>query len=411
MASLVTAWQTSLPSSGYDIVSPVVIQNNVYMASNGYVYCLDFYSGAVIATNNLDGRGHSEVRLAASADGSFLFVGTDGYVLSLNPTTLSTLWEISLPECGYNIVFVLYTGGIVYAGSNGYVYRLDPSNGEVLYTNGLDGFGHHEVRLAMTLANDVLLVGTNGYCVGLSPSNLATLWKCSLPDCGYDITSVAGGNGCGYAACAGYVYQLNTGNGGVTNQNNLKGTGKSEVRLALRGNGDRLFVGTNGYGISLSAIDLSTIYSVSLRGSGHSITDVAPGTTTAFFANNGYVFQLNDVGTVVSTNSLPGLGKHEMRLAASASADIRVFAGINGYGVGLFAVTPQPHGAWMSALASTIGRKMLREVKIPGELTTAPLTPSRRPRASGRTRCRIGSGTSSGCRSWGPWSRRLCRSG
>ncbi|KAF7340893.1 Phosphatidylinositol-specific phospholipase C domain-containing protein [Mycena sanguinolenta] len=377
MASLVTAWQTSLPSSGYDIVSPVVIQNNVYMASNGYVYRLDFYSGVVIATNGLEGRGHNEVRLAASADGSFLFVGTDGYVLSLNPTTLDTLWQTSLPGCGYNIVSVLHTGGIVYAGSNGYVYRLDPSNGQVLYTNGLDGLGHNEVRLAMTLANDVLLVGTYGYCVGLSPSNLATLWERSLPGCGYDITSVAGGNGCGYAACAGYVYQLNASNGNVTNQNNLSGTGKSEVRLALRGDGVHLFVGTNGYGISLSASNLSTIYSISLPGSGYTITDVAPGTTTAFFANNGYVFQLNDAGNIVSTNSLPGLGEHETRLAASASADVRIFAGINGYGVGLFAVSPQPHDAWMSALASTIGPKMLREVKIPGthDSATYAITP------------------------------------
>lgn len=376
MSSLVTTWSTSLPSSGYTIVNTVVVQNNVYAGSNGYVYKLDPVTGAVLATNTLKGLGNHEVRLAVSSDGSFLLVGINGLTLSLNPNNLSTIWQTSLPGSGNAVTSVLCAGGSAYAGSNGHVYRLNPTNGSVLYHNGLPERGEHEVRLAMTLANDMLLVGTYGFAIGLSPSDIATKWQTSLPGSGYGNTSIAGGNGCGYSACNGFLFRLASNNGSVTHTNGLAGTGKNEVHLALKGDGTFLFVGTNGYGISVDANTLTTIYSLALPGSGFSITDVVSGLNTAFFANNGYVFQLDVAGNVVTKNELPESGELETRLAVLPTADHRVVAGINGYAIGLLDVPPQPKGPWMSAMASTIGPRKLREISIPGEssVSLAPRT-------------------------------------
>ena len=365
--SLLTQWETSLPGSGNDVTSVLVNQTGVYAGSNGYVYLLDSSKGTVLATNTLSGMGGHEVRLAQPQDGSLLLVGTNGYVLGLNHTSLNTSWQTSLPKCGYDVVSVLCANGSVFAGCNGYVYRLDQGSGAVLSTNSLSGRGDNEVRLGISLDFSTLFVGINGYALGLNPTNLTTSWETSLPGCGYGITSIVGGVKAAYAGCNGQVYQLQESTGSVLHQNGLSGTGKEEVRMALDPTAAQLYVGTNGYGIGLRPDNLATVYSVSLPGSGYEVTDVVAGNEVALFATNGYVFQLDVAGNVDDKNSLVGRGNHETRLAITLHPATQLFVGINGYALGLSLPDyPKVSGPWMSNLAPVIGPMMLREVAIPG---------------------------------------------
>ncbi|KAI7972205.1 hypothetical protein EIK77_008269 [Talaromyces pinophilus] len=342
-----TKWETNLPGTGSATVNPLINQNGVYAGSNGYILRLDPGTGTVTAKNPLDGYGYHEVRLAAPVDGSLLVVGTYGYVLGLDPFSLSILWTTALPSSARQEVSVLCGPGGVYAGSNGYVYFLAPDAGTVMEINDLPGYGYHETRLGLITSDNYLLVGINGNTVCLDAYTLRTQWYNNMPGSGNDVTSVVGGMGVAYAACMGKVYRLNEKSGELLNGNNLSGTGSYEVRMALDSTTSRLYVGTNGYGICLNANTLATEYSASLPGCDYkvtNVTDVAVGDQkVAYFACNGYVYQLNPSGQVSGQNDLPGRDRGETRLATGHNGASELVVGIYGYAIGLnIANSPLP---------------------------------------------------------------------
>ncbi|KAI1397771.1 hypothetical protein F4819DRAFT_470846 [Hypoxylon fuscum] len=159
-------------------------------------------------------------------------------------------------------------------------------------------------------------------------------WASNMPGSGHDLTAVLGGVKVVYGACRGRVYRLNEQTGELLHRNNLPGTGDHEVRMALDSTASRLYVGTNGYGLCLDADTLATIYSMSLPGCGYELTDVAIGSEkTAYFACNGYVYQLDALGEVLERNNLPGRGEEETRLATNSEGGLVV--GINGYALAI----------------------------------------------------------------------------
>ena len=240
-----------------------------------------------------------------------------------------TVWQTSLPGCGYNITSVIEANGALYAGCNGIVYKQDPSNGTVLNTNNLPGMGNHEVRLAAD--SNRLYLGTNGYVVALNLSDLSKAWECSLPGCGYNITSVVANGSSVYAGSNGHIYRLNPGDGSVLNHNSLPGRGNAEVRLALGNN--ILLAGTNGYAIGLKTSDVSTIWQTSLPGCGYTIVSVISGSGVMFAGSNGQVYRIDpSSGSVLNQNGLAGMGNNEIRLAVDNSF---VYVGSNGYALGL----------------------------------------------------------------------------
>jgi hypothetical protein len=364
---LTTIWQTSLPGCGYNITSIIISGKYVYAASSGYVYQLDPMTGAVLNTNGLSGLGKNEVRMMMSSDGSVLLIGTNGYAVGLNPANLNTIWQTSLPGCGYNIVSVEAGVGVSYFASNGCVYALNQGSGAVQYTNGLSGMGSHEVRLALSDDLSVLYAGTNGYALGLSSQNLNTQWSTSLPGCGYNVVSLESGEGVGYFASNGYVYRVDEKSGGVLQTNSLSGMGNHEVRLALAQEGDELFVGTNGYALGLNPSTLATVWQTSLPGCGYNIVTPLAGDEVVYLGSNGYVYEVNaSNGNVNVTNGLSGIGRNEVRLATNEDNEL-VWVGTDGYAVGLsLPEYPSVDGPWMSQMQSIIGPKMLRQIAIPG---------------------------------------------
>ena len=61
-----TVWDTSLPSTGYDVVAIVVEDEQLLCASGGRVFCLDPLDGRILWTNPLKGLGTGLVYLTTA---------------------------------------------------------------------------------------------------------------------------------------------------------------------------------------------------------------------------------------------------------------------------------------------------------------------------------------------------------
>ena len=230
-------------------------------------------------------------------------------------------------------VFANQTG--VYAGVDGYAFRLDYWTGKVVATNPLDGTGYHEVRVASLFDASLLVAGTNGYVVGLDPTTLVTRWTRSLPESGYNITSVLGIDKAIFAGCNGFIYRLNPENGTVDAHNDLKGYGNHEVRLGVTLSYGTIALGINGYAVGLDPKSLAIRWSNDLPRSGYGLTNVVGGSGVVYAGCGGYVFRLDEsTGHKLNENLLSGTGSKEVRLAIDGLGT-HLFVGTNGYGLGL----------------------------------------------------------------------------
>ena len=262
MAPLETKWQSNF-ASGYEIASILATKNSVYTAKNGAIFRLDD-NGSVTASNNLPGTGYSEVRLAASGDGSLLIAGTNGYVVGLNAQSLQAQWTTDLPDSGYDVTNVSCVNGRVYTGCNSHLYGLNIFNGNVEAHNPPSKHSHNEVRFGHAASSKTVVVGTDGWAVGLRDENLEVVWSKELPGSGYAVCSVVGTENVAYVGTAGIVYQLEASTGKLLNRNDLSGVGLQEVRLALNKGANMLYAATNGYGVGLRPDNVGTVYSTSL---------------------------------------------------------------------------------------------------------------------------------------------------
>ena len=79
-----------------------------------------------------------------------LYVGTNGYVLALDPRRGEELWRTKLPKRSTGApTTILIKGHHLYVGHYGRVFGLDRRTGEVLWESELPKTGHHAVLLAM----------------------------------------------------------------------------------------------------------------------------------------------------------------------------------------------------------------------------------------------------------------------
>lgn len=334
MKTLKTIYQTSLPQTGDNKVS--VLQNNgqVLAGSNGYFFSLS-PDGTIALTNSLKDRGNYEVRFVVSSDGKTAYLGTDGYVIAVDTSTLDTIWQTSLPKTSDNVVNVLLTDKYLYAGSNGFVFQLALDNGSIEGDNDLPDRGNHEVRLAISPDGNSLYVGTDGYALALDAETMNTTWQTSLPHTGDNKISVTCTNEQVYAAGNGFVYGLDTA-GSLIHSNGLPNRGNYEVRIALSADNSTLFVGTDGYAISLTANHLVTNWQISLPHTGSNTVNVLPSDKFLYCGANGYVYQLDlsKSGDIVGHNNLPSRGNHEVRLALSSDLN-ELFVGTDGYALAI----------------------------------------------------------------------------
>ena len=59
-------WSTSLPNTGYDIVTLLVEDDAVYAISKGYLFAHDASTGHIMWKNDLKGLGHGYSTLATT---------------------------------------------------------------------------------------------------------------------------------------------------------------------------------------------------------------------------------------------------------------------------------------------------------------------------------------------------------
>jgi outer membrane protein assembly factor BamB len=100
-----------------------------YAGCNGYVYRLNPSCSMIIPTsyptNELEGLGYFEVRLAPLPNTDDLVVGTNGSVLRLNGNTLETRWETSIGDKDGKPVSVIASAAGIFAGCDGKLFFLD----------------------------------------------------------------------------------------------------------------------------------------------------------------------------------------------------------------------------------------------------------------------------------------------
>lgn len=67
-------WRTSLPNTGYRIVSMLVEDGTLFAASRGHVFALDPVNGSILWSNSLPSLGHDHVYMTTARSGA----GTEG---------------------------------------------------------------------------------------------------------------------------------------------------------------------------------------------------------------------------------------------------------------------------------------------------------------------------------------------
>lgn len=83
-----------------------------------------------------------------------VFVGSNGYLLAVDPKSGEQLWFTSLPRGGYAFVSTLLYDDVLYAASNGRIWSINPDNGEVIWNMALSGMGSHSPLLVATTARN-----------------------------------------------------------------------------------------------------------------------------------------------------------------------------------------------------------------------------------------------------------------
>ncbi len=83
-----------------------------------------------------------------------LIIGSNGFVVALDPLTGVEIWRTKLQSGILNAtkwqdVTVLVHDGIVFAGSQGHLFGLSVADGSILWSNGLKGLGYNDVSLAV----------------------------------------------------------------------------------------------------------------------------------------------------------------------------------------------------------------------------------------------------------------------
>jgi outer membrane protein assembly factor BamB len=154
------AWETSLPGTGYELVSLLPDGERVFAGSKGRLFGLDARTGTLLWSNELRGMKYGHMQLATERDSPLIFVGIYGHVVAISKKTGRKKWQTSLPRAGYEIVSLVSENGRLMAGSKGLLFGIDPRRGEIEWTNRLQGLGYEHLALAGEehSSNDLVLI-------------------------------------------------------------------------------------------------------------------------------------------------------------------------------------------------------------------------------------------------------------
>lgn len=193
---------------------------------------------------------------------------------------------------------------------------------------------------------------TNTLEIVLKDNFIKTDWQYSLPGTGYETVSILSANGYIYVASNGYVFQLDPHFGTLINKNDLTGMEQHEIRMVISEKKDQLIIGTYGNVIALDANNISTtLWKNNLKGEDTGVVSLVASSQYIYSATGGYVNTMSITdGSIISKNSLPGMGNHEVRLALSEDEKYLI-AGINGNVVCLDASAISKDPIWKNGLS------------------------------------------------------------
>jgi hypothetical protein len=244
-------WATKLNGGG-DTVNLLVSGKELYAGTYGNAFKMND-AGAVLKTNKLSGRGDHEVRLALSDDKTRLFLGTDGYAMSLYAAGMETEWQTSLDHTGNNRITILTRGREVYAAGYGRLFKLDFSGHVDPSNNTLSGHGNHDVRMQFSPDGQSLLLGTDGYVLSINASTLATQWQTDLLVKSGSAVNVLTRGDVVYAGDEGYFIRLTVSTGRMTSKQYLCDGRNQEMGMAISADGTHLFFACEGSAMKTSS--------------------------------------------------------------------------------------------------------------------------------------------------------------
>lgn len=95
--------------------------------------------------NLCDARSEPSSPSAKSPANNQVFLGLRGNVVALNKGNGQIVWSTPVRTgglTGSSFVNVVCDGDSVYAYGNGWIHRLDALTGQILWSNGLEGYGY-----------------------------------------------------------------------------------------------------------------------------------------------------------------------------------------------------------------------------------------------------------------------------
>lgn len=279
--------------------------------------------------------------------------------------TLTPDWSDSMAGAGSGITNTMVNKLSAIATCNGYAFQYDFALGGDPIRNDLTGIGKGEVRIAYDSDRKIVYFGCNGHIQAVMFNSFSTcVWSTpiTLTNAVDTVTSVLVSRmGYIYAGANGYVYKINA-DGQELYSNPMTGTGNNEVRLALSPDEKKLFVGTNGQVLALSADDMKEQWRLTLPGwDWHGSTSNTVSVLSSLYQDptnsgrnwpwlyigcNGWIYSIDLTAatpqvTAMTQSLQANLGAGDTRLAYD-SANSLLYVGLSGCAACLDASLRQP---------------------------------------------------------------------
>lgn len=299
--------------------------NAAVAGCNGYIYGYDAERSTQVLSNSLTGYGKNEARLAS--DGTYLYVGINGYVLALAYSKFSTVRKLAAMKVG-GPTTLLWAGSNLYAGATAQVCRIaNGAAGGTLSYNTLTGLPGGDVDLATDGAN--LYAGTGGQVTAIALADFESesrLWTSPITSSRGDVVGVMYANGQLWAGAGGTVGRVDPSTGAVTPYD--LGLGGAEVRFAagLR----NIYAGCNGTVAAFDDLANGPLWQTTLS-AGAGVVNLLHISDCVVAGCNGVVYVLGgQSGALLDTIALPGGVSGEVRLDTAGGGAL-LFAGCAGH--------------------------------------------------------------------------------
>lgn len=238
----------------------------LYAGTNSFVHELNIATGQ--STRKIElGEGLGDYATRLTARGTWIYVGTHGYVYALR-TDLAwgskPMWSCAMPTVASWPVQVRVFGDRLFAASGGYLSEVHTTGGVLeQYILLADAAGSGDYTADMVSDGAFLYCGMHSwvYALSLDPKQKwgkEPAWTSEkVGGTAWHQVGLVYQNDQLYAACNGYVYELDVLNGREKHSSLITDRlGAGDYLTTLTSDGSTLYLGTHGYAYRVQTTDL-----------------------------------------------------------------------------------------------------------------------------------------------------------